>query len=338
MSETRRATGDAAGQVAEWLAAANAVALLRMSYRAGIMAGLAEPRTPAELARALERDPRRIGLVCQTLAAHGIVEQIGERYRVRPEFQALDEPGQPLLLREQVFANAALQRGVDSFLDASPGFGEVGDQESLDLARLAWGRPQSEAARALWTEVDGQMPEVVRLWEAGGSYAEFGCGAGRDLLRVAVMYPRARVTGHDVLPHLLEECRAQAEALGIADRVQLVPGDVTRLELENVYDTLMWSQMFFPPPVRSRALASIHRALVAGGFLLLPKMPALPDPQHTATSADVRRLLVARLAYARWQIQWDTEEALRAEVEASGFELVRSLPNPRTPYLLFRRV
>lgn len=322
-------------RMAEWLAAASAVALLRTCYEADVLDHLAEGMTVAGLAEALGCEVERATLLCQALEAHEIIERTEGRYRVRPSVHALDADDQPLRLRELVMANAALQRGIESFLSVRPGFQEVGEQESLDFARLAWGRPQSAVARAMWTEVDGQMPEVVRIWEAGGSYAEFGCGVGRDLLRVAVMYPKVRVTGHDCLPHLIEECRTEARKLGVSDRVRLVEGDVGTLDIENAYDTLMWSQMFFPGGTRKQVLACIHRALVAGGYLIMPKMPAVPDPENTDSSAATRGLMLARLAYDRWQIRWDAEDALRREVEASGYRYVRSLPNPRTPYLLF---
>lgn len=318
-----------------WLASANAVALLRAAYRHDVLRRLAEPTTADELAAAIGCSADRALLFCQALEAHEVIERDGERYRTAAAWLALDDEGRPLLLRELVGANEVLQRGIADALDGGRGFAEVSADESLALARLAWGRPHSEAARQMWRQVDRQMPEVVKLWEGGGSYAEFGCGVGRDLLRVATMYPRVHVTGYDLMSHLIEECRAQAEHLGIGDRVTLVQGDVSRLELDRAYDTLMWSQMFFGPDARPPALAAISRALRPGGFLLMPLMPPVVSPPQTDTTPATRGLLLARIAYARWEIQWSPADAVRAEVERAGFRFVRELPNARTPYLLF---
>ncbi|MEJ2554386.1 MAG: class I SAM-dependent methyltransferase [Gammaproteobacteria bacterium] len=232
-----------------------------------------------------------------------------------------------------------LQRGIETSLKGAAGLNAVEADESLALARLAWGRPGCPPAQAMWNEVDRQMPEVREIWHAGGTYAEFGCGVGRDLLRVAVMYPRVSVVGHELLPHLVDDCRAQARALGVADRVRFVLGDVLELEAEAeaCYDTLMWSQMFFPPETREAALAVIWRALVSNGYLMMPVMPAVPAPGRTDETMQTRGLLLARLAYPRWQIQWEAEETLQHELTEAGFEYLRTIANPRTPYLLFRK-
>ena len=322
--------------VAQWLADANAMALLRAAYDSNVLALLATPKTTAELAEKLDADEAAVGFFCQALEAHGIVQRDGNFLQTRPAFLALDGEDQPLQLRELVAANNALQRGIETSLKGASGFNEVNADESLALARLAWGRPGSPTAQAMWNEVDQQMPEVRDIWLAGGTYAEFGCGAGRDLLRVAVMYPRVSVVGHELLPHLVDDCRTQARALEVEDRVRFVLGDVLELETEDSYDTLMWSQMFFPPETRKAALAVIRRALVPNGYLMMPVMPAVPAPSRTDETMQTRGLLLARLAYPRWQIQWEAEETLQHEVTQAGFEYIRTIINPRTPYLLFR--
>jgi SAM-dependent methyltransferase len=323
--------------VTQWLADANAVALLRAAYDSNALALLATPMTTAELAEKLGIDEAAVGFFCQALEAHGIVQRDGDLLQTRPAFLALDGEDQPLRLRELVAANEALQRGIETSLKGAAGFNAVEADESLALARLAWGRPASPSAQAMWNQVDQQMPEVREIWRAGGTYAEFGCGAGRDLLRVAVMYPGVSVIGHELLPHLLDDCRAQARVLGVADRVRFELGDVLELEAEACYDTLMWSQMFFPPETREAALAVIWRALVPNGYLMMPVMPAVPAPGRTDETMQTRGLLLARLAYPRWQIQWESEETLQHEVTGADFEYLRTITNPRTPYLLFRK-
>jgi hypothetical protein len=94
--------------------------------------------------------------------------------------------------------------------------------------------------------------------------------------------------------------------------------------------------MFFTGDARPAALRVIRRALVRGGYLLMPLMPVVPEPQETHAAPATRGLLLARLAYPRWGIRWDDPAEVRSEVESAGFEFVREIPNPRTPYLLFR--
>ena len=59
--------------VAQWLADANAMALLRAAYDSNVLALLATPKTTAELAEKLDADEAAVGFFCQALEAHGIV-------------------------------------------------------------------------------------------------------------------------------------------------------------------------------------------------------------------------------------------------------------------------
>jgi SAM-dependent methyltransferase len=325
---------EASEVVLSWLASAKVVALLRAACDADLLQLLAVPATPRELAQRIGCDPARVGLLCQALQAHGVLDLVGDGYRTSPAFVALEGAGQPLLLRELVAADVVLQRGIETVLADPAEPVEVGEDESLAFARLAWGRPGSRAAQDLWRTVDEQMPEVVQMWERGGTHAEFGCGVGRDLLRIAVMYPQVHVIGYDLAEHLLDDCRAQADTLGVDDRVSLVAADVLGIEVQDAYDTLMWSQMFFPSAVRGAVLDAIVRALVPGGLLLMPLMPAVPAPDQTDRSPATRGVLLTRLAYYRWDIQWDSPEEVRREIEDAGFTYLRTIHNPRTPYVL----
>lgn len=326
----------AAETLADWTSAANALALLRAALSKGILGDLAQPMTARELADARDLDPVLTRIFCQALEAHGIAVRNGERYQAQPAFLELDGPDCPLPLGDQVAANEYLQRGIALCFDDAPGFADVAEEESLAIARLAWGQPSSAAAQEMWRGVDAAMPEVREVWTKGATHAEFGCGAGRDLLRIAAMYPNVHAVGHDVLPHVIEDCRAAVLSLGLDERVSFVLGDVQELTLKDTYDTIMWSQMFFPPHVRAVTIRTIAQALKPGGLLMMPLMPDVPAPEMTDYTPAMRGLLLARLAYPRWRIQWDSEQDVRAELEQAAFEYVRTVPNPRTPYMIFR--
>ncbi|MBD3402376.1 methyltransferase domain-containing protein, partial [candidate division GN15 bacterium] len=71
--------------------------------------------------------------------------------------------------------------------------------------------------------------------ETGGPVLEIGCGTGR------VLIPTARagidIVGLDLSPHMLEECRRRlaAEPDDVRDRVQLIEGDMARLDLNRTF-------------------------------------------------------------------------------------------------------
>ena len=84
---------------------------------------------------------------------------------------------------------------------------QVGSPEKL---------PKGEAL-ASWAELDAQMPEVRKVWRTGARHAEFGCGAGRDLVRIPAMYPRVEAVGYDILENVLKHARDLADRAGVAD-------------------------------------------------------------------------------------------------------------------------
>ncbi len=60
--------------------------------------------------------------------------------------------------------------------------------------------------------------------------ADLGCGLGDVLVGFCKLDPQLRGVGVDIAPGALKEARARAEAEGLADRIRLVEGDVTRPE------------------------------------------------------------------------------------------------------------
>jgi len=102
--------------VTQWLASANAVALLSAAYDANVLALLATPMTISELAEQLDVDKTTVDIFCQALEVHGIAQHDGNYLQTRPAFLALCGKDQPMQLSELVAANEALQRGIENSL------------------------------------------------------------------------------------------------------------------------------------------------------------------------------------------------------------------------------
>ena len=134
-----------------------------------------------------------------------------------------------------------------------------------------------------------------------------------------------------------QEARRAAHALGVADRVTVETRDVCTLEGERAFDTIPWSQMFFPPSSRGPAIDVLRRMLRPGGVLLMPLMPDLPDPDATSRDRPTHVLRAAAVAYRRCGIHWLPESEIVAELEAAGFRFLRTVPHVRgTPFVAMR--
>jgi tRNA1(Val) A37 N6-methylase TrmN6 len=135
-----------------------------------------------------------------------------------------------------------------------------GHRYSLDDVATAW-----EAARA--------MPSAARA-------CDLGCGIGSVLLMVAYKLPSARLTGIEAQPVSLDLARRNVERNGVADRVELLLGDL-------------------------RDLAIQARAGV-GEFDLVSGTPPYKPPREGTHPPDAQR------AYARIELRGGVEDYLRA--------------------------
>jgi len=320
----------------EWTAAANALELISAVRRQGVLASLRSGATPEEIALQTNVDVEQARRICLALQALEIVESDGSTFRLAGGWRDVDSPDRPLALGDRLDYVSVLKVGVASAFDSAPGFEEVPVHESVALARSIWGAPQSPVALESWAGLDAAMPEVRAVWQAGARHAEFGCGAGRDLIRVVAMYRNVTAVGYELIPEVMRHAQELATALGVASRVALRCQDVRDAQADSEFDTLLWSQMFFPPESRHATLETIKRALRPGGYLIMPLLADMPDEKNIDTSVLTRMRMLVSVAYNRWGLYWPKGESVRREVEESGFVHVRSLPHPRTPFLVMQ--
>ncbi|WP_040816164.1 class I SAM-dependent methyltransferase [Nocardia concava] len=113
---------------------------------------------------------------------------------------------------------------------------------------------------------------------------DLGCGRGAVLLRAAQLLPRGRAVGIDIwradqTGNSPEVTRRNAELEGVADRVTLETGDITRLPFpDNSFDVILSSLVIHNLPdaeARRKAIDEAVRVLRPGGRL------AIADLMHT---------------------------------------------------------
>lgn len=141
---------------------------------------------------------------------------------------------------------------------------------------------------AVWGEELGRI-------EGDEQVLDLGCGRGMVLLLAAQRLRGGRATGIDLWSgkdqsgNAESVTRANAEAEGVSDRVELVTGDMRELPFEDGrFDLIVSSLAIHNIPTaegRDQAVKEAHRVLRPGGLMLIA------DFRHTSCYEDVLREL-----------------------------------------------
>lgn len=209
-------------------------------------------------------------------------------------------------------------------------------------AVAAGGRPQDVApdavgeSAAVETMADRLLNDVVprlpgladRLRAAGAAALAARAGNGRTLAAFCRLLPTLAVTAFEADPGQLERARHAVCAAGVADRVQLRPGDLTDLDERERYDLAQLPVMLTSPASMNGAPAGVFRALRPGGWLI-----AMPV---TLTGDDLDDAIV------RWRVldQGGTvvsPEDLEQRLRAAGFDPVLTLAGMPMPLIVSQR-
>ena len=126
--------------------------------------------------------------------------------------------------------------------------------------------------------------------------------------------------------------------LGLTDRAEIRLGDARKIKEDASYDTVLWSQTFFPRETRQDTLLAIYRALKAGGYLVMPILFGDPPLSMEALREPGGRMFTLnRLVYGHWGVPLMGSQDLQSEAAQAGFAMVREVQTPVARYLLAKK-
>ncbi|KAA0095990.1 class I SAM-dependent methyltransferase [Mycolicibacterium sp. P1-18] len=305
-------------RVKTWSASAQALALLTAVHERRWTSYLTEPRDLDELAQFTTLPIARLRDVVGALQAVGVVQLTDLKVVLTPEYAALLSDDAPFSLDGLLDEAQMMSRLVaDAVHGVSPG-----SESALTLAN-AYGLRPTAAARAMFGQLLEALPDFREALNAG-RYLDVGCGVGSFVLSTAQSLPALRAVGVELVPTVAAEAARRAEALGVADRVQIRCMDARDLDEEDQFDSAFWAQPFFPTDSRPPTLAAIRRALKPGAKLFMQELERVPD-----TDAERSAFTLRRLVFTGWGVPFArSAEDLTAEAEAAGFVLDRVASTP----------
>lgn len=192
---------------------------------------------------------------------------------------------------------------------------------------------------------------------------------GGNLFGTATTYPSVTAVGIEIDELTAAEAERRAHVLGVSDRVEVRSMDACDMQDEGVFDTIQWSQLFFPTATRPLVLRAMHRALKPGGYLFMPWYASVSEDEQPSRStmlrialramrsggasylaylndalgdtrrrrkAERRRATLTRLLFSGWGVPMRTVEELASEVTRGGFTVVRAEPIPVSQFTLSR--
>jgi len=317
---------DQVARIFEWRRGFNAMHLIDIGVQLGLFQAFAEAEdaTPGDIATTLGLHAPYVETWCTTAYSFGLLDG-GEdrRFRLAPFIEeVLASPGHPRYLGGYVrlgteFATEDHRYCLDAFRTGSTvPFQGRSDAFAEAVAEGTFGL-QVLSARKLLPELPGLKDRL----DAGGTLVEVGCGTGRHLLQLTRAFPEARCVGVDIDPTGMKAARAAIDEAGVADRVTLVHGDIGDAVPDAGADAVVMIEVLHEigPDIRQGVIDACHRALRAGGWLLIV------DETYPGTLAESREpefLFPVQTGFE--ELTWGNVLPTRAEqdtlLRTAGFE------------------
>jgi hypothetical protein len=294
-----------------------ALSALRVAAEHGVISSLAGgSRSTKALAAESRLDPTILGRVLEVLEAYGLLARDGDAYALTEQGRTQASRGDTL--RADLAATFGQTRALVEEArrgTLAPGWRHVDPeviraQASLshDLS-LRMNRPMVE----LWPDVG------ALLSRDGAVFVDVGVGGAGGAIAMCKLYPKLRVLGIDPLPAALLEARANVQAHGMTDRIELRAQRGDELVEERAFDMAFVPSKFMDDRGFEATLTRLARALKSDGVILTAAWRDVGEPRASA---------VSRLRTELWGAGPRSVETVTKMLERAGFAHVRVAPAP----------
>jgi len=297
--------------------------VITVAARAGVLSSLAEHETTVEeLATELGLAPHPLGKVVRALTALGIVEPVGDRYRMvdtlAPHFRRGPEEVTPFLEHSHDLYDR-WGENLEPWLRGQEWTVRRRDPAGMRRFGAAMRAMGSELARRLAAELE--LDGVERMLDVGG-------GFGHYALALCRARPGLRATVLDT-PEVVELATAEGAAAECADRIEFVGGDYHTSDFGQGYDLVLIASVLHQEAADGAA-ALVCRSAVAlapGGRLVVLDF-SIDDARQGSLMGALFAINMRSFGDTH------TEPAIRGWMEAAGLERVERRPFGRFRWLI----
>jgi SAM-dependent methyltransferase len=191
-----------------------------------------------------------------------------------------------------------------------------------------------------------ETPELVAKLDGGGSFADFGCGAGRAVIELAQRFPNATFHGFDIFPGNIDTARARAHGAGVAERTRFTLSNFAD-GVEEQFDVVATFDVIHDMADPYGGVCAVRKSCKPDGVYLLMDIDCTDDPADNTGPFSVFKLgaslhFCMTTSLSQGGAGLGTvglpESRVREYCLAAGFKSVRRLdiPNPLNAFYEIR--
>ena len=299
-------------------------AALELEIFTAIAEGNTTAATIAKRCGAAERGARTL---CDFLTIHGFLTKEGAQY-------ALAADSALFLNRHSA---AYIGTAIEFLLTPRLREGHARLTEAVRRGGTALGEGTLEPENPDWVKfAQAMMPlmhmpaEIMaaELRKGGEAHKVLDIAAGHGIfgISVAKQNPAARIYAAD-WKNVLEVARANAQAMGVADRYHLLPGSAFETDFGSGYDLMLITNFLhhFDLPTCTTFMRKVHAALKPGGRAAIAELIPNPDRVTPPTAAAFSVMMLATTptgdAYTFAELEGISKTAGFARVELAAPEI-----------------
>jgi SAM-dependent methyltransferase len=261
-----------------------------------IFAAIAEGNTTAAtIAKRCEAAERGVRILCDFLSIHGFLTKEGTQYALAPDSALFLNRHSP----------AYMGAAIEFLLTPRVREGNARLTDAVRRGGTALGAGTLEPENPDWVKFAQSMMPLIHM-PAGIVAAELRKGGeARKVLDISASHgifgisvakqnPAAHIYAAD-WKNVLEVATKNAQAMGVADRYHLLPGDAFETDFGSGYDLVLVPNFLhhFDPPTCTIFMRKVHAALAPGGRAAIAELVPNPDRVSPPTAAAFSMTMLA---------------------------------------------
>jgi 2-polyprenyl-3-methyl-5-hydroxy-6-metoxy-1,4-benzoquinol methylase len=251
--------------------------------------------TAATIAKRCEGAERGVRMLCDFLTIHSFLTKQGAQYTLAPDSAVFLNRHSPAYIGTVIEFLLAprLREGHARLTEAVRWGGTALGEGTLESENPDWVR----FAQAMMPLM--HMPAEImaaELRKGGEAHKVLDIAAGHGIfgISVAKQNPAAHIYAVD-WKNVLEVATKNAQAMGVADRYQVLPGSAFETDFGSGYDLVLIANFLhhFDPPTCTAFMRKVHAALIPGGRATIAEFVPNPDRVTPPTAAAFSIMMLA---------------------------------------------